>query len=349
MAIKRYAGDRFVGLSTDTKPTNVPDGATFWESDTLRLYIKYNNEWLPIPIFSDFQTFVRSDGSDGDVTITSDTTLTRDMFYNNLTIQTGVTLKPNGFRIFVKDTLYLYGTIDFSGKNGGNGGTNAAGIGGAGVPAGTVPGSIAGANGGRGGLGGSYSPDPGNNGINASKSLQNTNGRNGGNGGGGSGGAGASGGTGGTATLASGVDWRWEKNYLIPYLLLDNSFQVTAGGAGGGGGGVGSIGYNAGGGGGGGASGGCIFIVAKRIVGNGSIRARGGDGGNGGNGGGGNTGGGGGGAGGNGGVIIAIYNELDSQIVFDVAGGQGGAGGTGYSNGQPGQNGLDGKVIKIKV
>jgi hypothetical protein len=46
MAIKRYAGDKLVGLSTDTKPTNIPDGATFYESDTLRIYLKKNDGWF---------------------------------------------------------------------------------------------------------------------------------------------------------------------------------------------------------------------------------------------------------------------------------------------------------------
>lgn len=45
------------------------------------------------------------DGSDGDVTITTTVTLSRDMFYNNLTINTGGQLKPNGYKIFVRGTF----------------------------------------------------------------------------------------------------------------------------------------------------------------------------------------------------------------------------------------------------
>ena len=45
MAIRRYAGDRFVGLSTDRKPINVDDGAVFYELDTFAQYIKKNNSW----------------------------------------------------------------------------------------------------------------------------------------------------------------------------------------------------------------------------------------------------------------------------------------------------------------
>jgi hypothetical protein len=48
MTVKRYAGDKMVGLSTDTKPTNVPDGATFYESDTPALYIKVGGSWVQI-------------------------------------------------------------------------------------------------------------------------------------------------------------------------------------------------------------------------------------------------------------------------------------------------------------
>jgi len=47
------------------------------------------------------------DGSDGDVTITKSTFVTRDMYYNNLTIESGQTFNPNGFRIFVSGTLTL--------------------------------------------------------------------------------------------------------------------------------------------------------------------------------------------------------------------------------------------------
>jgi len=53
-------------------------------------------------------------GSDGTVVIASNTSLTRDMYYENLTVNNGVTLNPNGFRIFVKNTLTLNGTIGVS-------------------------------------------------------------------------------------------------------------------------------------------------------------------------------------------------------------------------------------------
>jgi hypothetical protein len=46
-------------------------------------------------------------GTDGDVTIISNLSLNRDMYYNNLTILANVQLDTNGFRVFVKDTLTM--------------------------------------------------------------------------------------------------------------------------------------------------------------------------------------------------------------------------------------------------
>lgn len=48
---------------------------------------------------------VYGDGIDGDVTISTNTTLIKDMYYNNLTINASCNLDPAGFRIFVKETL----------------------------------------------------------------------------------------------------------------------------------------------------------------------------------------------------------------------------------------------------
>lgn len=46
-------------------------------------------------------------GVDGDVEITTATTLTSDMFYNNLTIADSTHLNTNGYRVFVKNLLTL--------------------------------------------------------------------------------------------------------------------------------------------------------------------------------------------------------------------------------------------------
>lgn len=96
------------------------------------------------------------DGSDGDVILTASTTLTRDMYYKNLTINTGVVLNTGGYRISVLGTIDGSGTIDFSGikgsdgVDGSSGSAGTGGAGGAGLPSGTIGGSIvggAGANG----------------------------------------------------------------------------------------------------------------------------------------------------------------------------------------------------------
>ena len=65
---------------------------------------------------SDFETFdvipdsIYGSGMDGNVTISSNTTLTRDMYYNNLDVNAGVTLNTAGYRVFVRNTLTGAGT-----------------------------------------------------------------------------------------------------------------------------------------------------------------------------------------------------------------------------------------------
>ena len=46
-------------------------------------------------------------GGDGDATISSNTTLTTDMYYNNLTINDNIFLNTGGYRLFVKNLLTL--------------------------------------------------------------------------------------------------------------------------------------------------------------------------------------------------------------------------------------------------
>ena len=54
---------------------------------------------------------IYGNGSDGTVIIASDVSLSRDMYYQNLTVNSGFTLTTNGFRVFVKNTLTINGTI----------------------------------------------------------------------------------------------------------------------------------------------------------------------------------------------------------------------------------------------
>ena len=59
------------------------------------------------------------DGSDGDVTISSTVTLVRDMYYNNLTLNTGAIFSSATFKVFVKCTLTVNnGTWSSNGTNG---------------------------------------------------------------------------------------------------------------------------------------------------------------------------------------------------------------------------------------
>lgn len=53
-------------------------------------------------------------GADGNTIIAANTTLSRDMYYNNLTINNGTMLNTNGFKVFVKNTLTLNGNIGVS-------------------------------------------------------------------------------------------------------------------------------------------------------------------------------------------------------------------------------------------
>ena len=54
MSISRYAGDRFSGLSSDVKPTNVTEGAEFVETDTLLRYVYAGGVWNTptVPVFA---------------------------------------------------------------------------------------------------------------------------------------------------------------------------------------------------------------------------------------------------------------------------------------------------------
>jgi len=54
---------------------------------------------------------VYGSGVDGNVVISANTSLSRDMHYNNLTINSGVHLNTNGFRVFVKSALTINGSI----------------------------------------------------------------------------------------------------------------------------------------------------------------------------------------------------------------------------------------------
>lgn len=330
---------------------------------------------------------VFGDGSDGDVTISTPTTLTRDMFYNNLTYSADIT--TGGFTIYVKDTLTRTGTakIKNNGGNGGNGSetnagavANAGGIGGVAAGSGALPGSGAGVAGGVG----SYAGNSGNNnadaakngtsGVSSTNSISSASSLSGGAGGTGksNGGGIFSGGTAGSAgvtTQTVAKVFSYNAATILAFIIGSTwtPYKCSAVGSGGGGGAISnytsSTGY-AGAGGGSGAPGGVVRVIARIIADSGTSTMFEAIGGNGGNGGAGaptvgasssGCGGGGGGAGGNGGNVILIYLSKTGTCTVSVAGGTGGTGGTGNTygalatatDGAAGSNGSVGSEINI--
>ena len=83
-------------------------------------------------------------------------TMQQDTYVTNLTVNSSVTLKTNGFRLYVKSTLTNNGTIENNGSNGSAGqagqseATSTGGAGGAGGAGGTLCSGSAGAAGGNG-------------------------------------------------------------------------------------------------------------------------------------------------------------------------------------------------------
>lgn len=268
------------------------------------------------------------DGSDGDVTISADTTITSDMIngiknYNNLTIDSTKILTCLGGIIFVNGTLTVNGTLSANGGNGSgaSGGTASAG------PAGT---SVS--NG--GGNGGVNAGGPG---LPTASPLSATAIAYGGAGGAG-GAAAAAGGVSGLAvtlsTLTEAAQAKLPNIFTMGVILSRNATPIIITGSGRGGGGGAGSGAASGGGGGGG--GGCLIIFARHVAGSGTIRANGGNGADASG-----TGNKGGGGGGGGGFIALFTSDTSHSLTIEVNGGNGGAGiGTGAS----GSNGSTGRT-----
>jgi len=263
------------------------------------------------------------DGSDGNITISANTTLTRDMYYNNLTINAGIVLTTGGYKVFVKSTLTNNGYLGYNGAPG----------------VGTVGGVLASKTVGGGGTGGTGGIAAGQGGSASGASV--TQSGTGGSGGAGGNGGGSVVGTGGTSTLL-----QTPIKHLTTELLYGST--ISLGGAGGAGGGTGSCGgcWNAYGG-GGGSGGGVVFISVGSLVNNGTIQADGGAGSVGSDGGGASPGGGGGGGGG--GFVYIIYNSILAGTITanGGAGGHGGPGGQGV--GVAGANGNAGTILKYNT
>jgi hypothetical protein len=284
-----------------------PVSGTLAATDTIlqafnKLASKLNKAWFP--------TY-----TDGTVTIAVDTTLVRDMYYDSLTVNSGVILYTAGFRIFA-ETLVNNGTIDRSGNNGVVNTAGAAlavgtlGLSGAGGAGGTAAGTAGGAVTGLGGAGGT--------------------------GGAGSGGAGAAGGSLTVITAANGGQEVLQHPNRAT-LCRDLANTLISGGAGGGGGGGDGVA-----GGGGGSGGGVMLIVGRSVTGTGLFRANGGAGGTPA---GGNRGGGAGGGGG----VIAFVTENDTTMESFTVTVSGGVGSSGTGTGVVGNNGSVGRIYRVRV
>jgi hypothetical protein len=293
-------------------------------------------EWSVVQLSTSGATtgpaFIYGGGSDGAVTISGTTTLTRDMYYSNLTMANTGVLNTNGFRVFVNGLLDI--TAAQTGAIITNGGAGNAGLtAGTGGTAGAVPGigTLGGGAtiGGAGGAGGTTTGSQGSAGAAASPGL------------GGSSGATLAGGTGssgaGGALRASvaPVNGAAMVRY-VPEFIRGVSLY-TGGCSGNGGSGGGGDGTAGGGGGGGGAGAGILSLLANTIARGTNtnpsiIQAIGGAGGAGGAAVAGSRGGGSGGSGGGGGEIHIVYGALTGSTItnaVDASGGAGGAGGNG--------------------
>lgn len=266
---------------------------------------------------------VYGDGTDGTTTLDgaasitwgsrsgSTYTMTRDGYLDSLTINSGVTLKTNSFRLYVRNTLTNGGTLHNNGIAG-SGATGGA----------SVTNQTCGSNG-PGTTGGT--------GAGAAPAASQTNSL-GSDGGAGGAGAGNAAGAGQNASAPSASSGRM---HGLPQMALGKflgaSYAVANGGAGGGAGG--GDGTNAGGG--GGAGGAVLVLVAAVIVNNGVISANGGAGAAGVAG---NAGGGGGGGGGA--VLVTTSTPVTGSGTITASAGGGGAGSGTGSAGSSGTAGV---------
>lgn len=264
------------------------------------------------------------DGSDGNVTISTTVTLSRDMFYDTLTVASGGILKTHGYRVFCRTACVVQsgGVIhadggDASGNAGGTAHTNnqaslgytAQVVNGNNTGAGASPSGVTNSLGGAGGAGGA--------------------------------GSSGAGGSGGTTTAPASTTGSPGGPRSLPQIVLGatqgqvngtmSNLSIMGGGPGGAGGGDGSANR----GGGSGAGGAPMVLVARSITNSGRISSNGGAGG---------TasvlGNGGGGGGGGGGAVFVVTQALSgSQPTAN-----GGTGGAGHGTGVAGSDGSAGTV-----
>lgn len=314
-----------------------------------------SNGWLHVERAINVSHTYFGSGFDGNVAISSGTTtLTRDTYYQNLTISGTGSLNTGGYRVYVSEVLDISAApanaITRSGNVGSNASssTGASGGGGSGIVSRTIGGGISGGSGAAGATG---------TGGNAASSALSTNALNTNTATSGNGGAGGTGGAGsGTAPGVGNIVNGNTYKYLETISL--NSSLVLGAVAGAGGGGGGGDGTNAGGGGGGGGAGGVVGWVAARTIYRGSnattgiITYKGAAGGNGFTPTVGNAGGGGGGSGGAGGWFLMFYAYLAGSTItsaIDVSGGNGGTGGNLHGSGANGVGGAQGNGGRVNL
>lgn len=181
---------------------------------------------------------IYGDGSDEDVVIDSNVTLTRDVFYNSLKVVNGFTLNTGGYRIFCIKDLINNGTISRDGSTGTAGGVptgeTTPGTGGAGgaLAGGSLPGGTTGSAGGAGSIRNSANPanNPGSNGtvgvsVNKGLSVAGVGGGGGGRGGNGASVDGEAGGSGGNGGSITGTILNVPKSPQAAYALNDFNFN----------------------------------------------------------------------------------------------------------------------------
>jgi len=287
------------------------------------------------------------DGSDGAVTISGTTNLTRDMYYDTLVVQSGGVLNTNQWKVFCKTSC----TIDAGGKIANNGGVGGAGSGATAGTAGgtTILGSLGQLQNGNAGSAGSTT-NSGNAGSGGTVTIGVIPGPFGAGGKGGAGGTGTAGNAGAAGNVTTLLDIRSAADYLATMYAGGVTFiGYPLVGRGGGGSGGGGDAVNSGGGGGGsGGSGGQIRISALALTNNGTIEANAGNGGAGAAGVAGNSGGGGGGAGGSGGLVATLSNTYSGSGTITVTLGTGGTAGAGTGTGVTGSNGGNGVAGVIR-
>lgn len=259
---------------------------------------------------------IHSDGSDGNVTFDGSATilglvpssqvytLTRDIWPDNMTVNSGVIVKPNGFCIYVKQTLTNAGAIAM---NGNPGASSVAGV--QFINQGTLY-IAAGAGGAGRNTTGAGSPGAGSGGNNVTGAAS---------GAGGSAGGANTGGIGSTSSSPTAIMGSIrDLSFGTRRRLVSGTTLVVAGGGAGGGGGGADVGTGTAVSGGGGSAGGGLLISCCTLNNTGTIAANGGAGAAGVATGNGKAGGGGGGAGG---WIWLAVRKIVSLGTISVAGG----------------------------